>query len=235
MDVVGIATRHCRRPVVTASVDGVELRDPIRVGEHVALRASVAYTSERSIGIRAAMSSSGPDALPAREVLTAYMTFVGLDEAGKPTLVPQMRAETPAGARRFARVSSGASSDGSWRRGLSEGGPSAPGERAGPTGAGPRAAEDDSGTFDSVGAPGGTARAPDRTSTIEPVLLSDISFHGTHGELMRWLETNAQLSARATWEKGGRMVGLLDSRSCVRCNARLRAHPVDGGPRQCTR
>ena len=98
MDVVGVlaATRHCRRPVVTASVDGVELRDPIRVGEHVALRASVAYTSERSIGIRAAMSSSGPDALPAREVLTAYMTFVGLDESGKPTVVPQMRPETPA-------------------------------------------------------------------------------------------------------------------------------------------
>jgi arylsulfatase A-like enzyme len=60
MDVVGVlaASRHCRRPVVTASVDGVELRDPIRVGEHVALRASVAYTSERSMGIHVAMSST---------------------------------------------------------------------------------------------------------------------------------------------------------------------------------
>ena len=37
-----------------------------------------------------------PDAVPAREVLTAYMTFVGLDDAGKPVVVPQLRAETPA-------------------------------------------------------------------------------------------------------------------------------------------
>src|SRR5262249_55807278 len=98
MDVVGVlaATRHCRRPVVTASVDGVELRDPIRVGEHVALRAAVAYTSDRSMGVRGVMTASGPDARPVREVLVAYGTFVGLDEAGKPVQVPQLRPETPA-------------------------------------------------------------------------------------------------------------------------------------------
>ena len=37
MDVVGVlaASRHCRCPVATASVDGMELRHPIRVGERV--------------------------------------------------------------------------------------------------------------------------------------------------------------------------------------------------------
>jgi acyl-CoA hydrolase len=48
MDVVGVlaATRDCRRPVVTASVDGMELANPIRVGERVTMTASVAHTSE---------------------------------------------------------------------------------------------------------------------------------------------------------------------------------------------
>ena len=56
MDVVGVlaATRHCRRPVVTASVDGMELQKPIRVGERIAMTGSVAFTSARSIGVSVA-------------------------------------------------------------------------------------------------------------------------------------------------------------------------------------
>ena len=48
------------------------------------------------MGIGVAMSSSGPDALPAPEVLTAYMILVGLDESGQPVVVPQLRPGTPA-------------------------------------------------------------------------------------------------------------------------------------------
>ena len=59
----------------------------------------------------------------------------------------------------------------------------------------------------------GPPRAPDHSyvHTIEPVLVSDINFHGTlyGGKLMRWLETNAQLSARAyLGGHAARMVGL---------------------------
>ena len=47
--------------------------------------------------------------------------------------------------------------------------------------------------------------------TIEPVQVSDMNFHGTlyGGKLMRWLETNAHLSARAyVGGKPVQMVGL---------------------------
>src|SRR5713101_2196757 len=66
MDVVGVlaATRHCRRPVVTASVDGMELRHPIRVGERVTMVASVGYTSARSIGVSVSMTHGDPAAKP---------------------------------------------------------------------------------------------------------------------------------------------------------------------------
>src|ERR1700738_4600464 len=58
MDVVGVlaATRHSPRrppgrPVVTASVDGMQLREPIRVGERVTMTAAVGHTSRASIGV----------------------------------------------------------------------------------------------------------------------------------------------------------------------------------------
>ena len=220
MDVVGVlaASRHCRRPVVTASVDGVELRDPIRVGEHVALRAGVAYTSERSMGIHVAMSTSGPDALPAREVLTAYMTFVGLDESGKPVVVPQLRPETPAERALFR--------EGQLRR-----------EFRRKLEKGELSDDTPSATFLGISeqdrpllvrellkilprsfhlpwerAPG-PPRAPHQSyvHSIEPVQVSDINFHGTlyGGKLMRWLEVNAHLSARAyLGGRHARMVGL---------------------------
>src|SRR5262249_32422520 len=41
MDVVGVvaAARHCHQPVVTTSIDALELRDPIRLGDRVAMTA----------------------------------------------------------------------------------------------------------------------------------------------------------------------------------------------------
>src|SRR5437879_11726469 len=68
MDVVGVlaATRHCRRPVVTASVDAMELRHPIKVGERVTMTAEVAYTSPRSRGVCAAMTHGLPPDGPPR-------------------------------------------------------------------------------------------------------------------------------------------------------------------------
>src|SRR5919199_1059204 len=84
MDVVGVlaATRHCRRPVVTASVDGMELRHPIKIGERVTMVADVGYTSTRSIGVSVSMTHGLPTAERARESLAGYMTFVALDDRG---------------------------------------------------------------------------------------------------------------------------------------------------------
>src|SRR5262249_60358635 len=65
--------------------------------------------------------------------------------------------------------------------------------------------------------PGAPPPAPPRAPhqsyvhSIEPVQVSDINFHGTlyGGKLMRWLEVNAHLSARAyLGGRPARMVGL---------------------------
>src|SRR5258708_17964681 len=84
MDVVGVAaaTRHCRLPVVRASIDGMVLRAPIRVGAHVTMSASVTHTSERSMGVSVSMTGADPGVEQRRAVLKAYMSFVALD--GRP-------------------------------------------------------------------------------------------------------------------------------------------------------
>ena len=51
MDVAGAiaAMRHCRRPVVTASIDRVDFISPIRTGYIVSLRSAVNFTSRTSL------------------------------------------------------------------------------------------------------------------------------------------------------------------------------------------
>ncbi|MGH7297330.1 MAG: acyl-CoA thioesterase, partial [Polyangiaceae bacterium] len=103
MDVVGVvaAARHCRMPVVTASVDGMVMRDPIRIGARVTMAAGPAHTSERSIGLWVSMTQRLEAAHAAREVLSGYMTFVAIREDGGIARVPQFVPETPAEVARF--------------------------------------------------------------------------------------------------------------------------------------
>ena len=84
MDVVGVlaATRHCRAPVVTVSVDGMDLREPVRLGERVSMRAAVGFTSDKSIGISVSMVAGFQEGHE-RRCFDGYMTFVALDEAGR--------------------------------------------------------------------------------------------------------------------------------------------------------
>jgi acyl-CoA hydrolase len=219
MDVVGVvaATRHCRMPVVTASVDGVVMRNPIRVGERVTMAASLAHTSERSIGVSVSMTHGRQVADNERAVLNAFMSFVAVDESGRAARVPQFVPETPAEITRFR--------EGSLRREFrsklasgAKGIPVAP--------AGQRADRETTLyireflksfprtlrlPWDRAERPAAQGRHTSYVHTIEPVRAGKLNFHGTlyGGTLMGWLETNASLSARAYLRgEPARMVGL---------------------------
>jgi acyl-CoA hydrolase len=206
MDVVGVlaATRHCRQPVVTASIDGMELREPIRVGERVALTAQVAYTSEHSIGVSVQMAHG--DALRApRPSLEAYMTFVALDRKTRPLAVPQFSPETPAERARFREGELRRE----FRRRLQHGAlPATP-----PSAALVEVEENEwpllvrelmsrlprylRMPWDRADKP--RARHRSYIHKIEPIRLGSLNFHGTAygGALMRWSEVSSNLSARA--------------------------------------
>lgn len=96
MDVVAAisAQRHSNRLVVTASVDNVSFKEPIKLGNVVTLKSRVtrAFTTSMEIHIQV----WGED-VPARRKFKsneAYFTFVALDENGKPTIVPDAIPET---------------------------------------------------------------------------------------------------------------------------------------------
>ena len=45
------AQKHCGKPVVTASIDSINFRKPINIGDHVVLKAAVNYVSKTSMEI----------------------------------------------------------------------------------------------------------------------------------------------------------------------------------------
>ena len=204
MDVVGVlaASRHCRRPVATVSVDGLELRHPIGVGERVTMTAEVGYTSPHSIGVSVSMTHGLPTAGTVKRSLAGYMTFVALDESGRPAEVPQLRPETPEEIARF--------NEGKMRREFRS--RLAAGELSGPPEASAQASAEQTllireflkllpRTFrlpwDRADKP--RQRHLSYVHKIEPIRSSRLNFHGTlyGGTLMRWIEASANLSARA--------------------------------------
>lgn len=92
--------RHCRRRVVTASMDDLHFLLPIKVGMIVELRAQVnaAFRTSMEAGVR--IESEDPVTGERRHVCTAFVTFVAQDESGKPVQVPPLHLETDEDRRR---------------------------------------------------------------------------------------------------------------------------------------
>jgi len=98
------AYRHCRCPVVTAEVDRVVFCNPIKVGQMMILRASVNYTHRTSMEIGVRVESEDPKTGIKKHTSTAYLTFVALDEDGKPTKIPPVLPETDKEEERFKQA-----------------------------------------------------------------------------------------------------------------------------------
>jgi acyl-CoA hydrolase len=94
--------RHCRRITVTASVDRVDFHNPIHLGDIVILLASVNQTFRTSMEVGVKVLSEDPRSGRHLHTCTAYMTFVALDEDGRPVQIPPLSLETD-GERRRAR------------------------------------------------------------------------------------------------------------------------------------
>ena len=95
------AQRHADRVCVTASVDELNFHYPVRLGDVVTLQASVnrAFRTSMEIGVVVtAESRSGHDS---RRANNAYLTFVAIDELGKPVDVPAVIPESQDEIRRF--------------------------------------------------------------------------------------------------------------------------------------
>jgi acyl-CoA hydrolase len=85
---------------VTVSIDRVDFREPIHLGDLVVMKASVNYvgTSSMEVGVRV----EAEDLLTGRRRHTnsCYLTFVAVDRNGRPIEVPALKPETEDEVRR---------------------------------------------------------------------------------------------------------------------------------------
>lgn len=95
------ASRHSRRPVVTASVDHMTFLHPIHIGQLVVLRSSVnrAFRTSMEVGVRVMVEDLTTGEV--RHTSSAYLTFVALDKDGKPAEVTPVVPETADQKRRY--------------------------------------------------------------------------------------------------------------------------------------
>ena len=94
------AHRHCRRQVVTASMDRVDFLHPVRVGQVMMLKARVNSVSRTSMEVGVKVEAENLMTGERRHTASAYATFVALDELGHPTQVPPLDLETDEDRRR---------------------------------------------------------------------------------------------------------------------------------------
>ncbi|MFZ2145851.1 MAG: acyl-CoA thioesterase [Sedimentisphaerales bacterium] len=96
-----VAQRHCGKEVVTAGIDSLVFKEPIRVGDHVVLKASINYVGRSSMEVGVQVSREDPYSGNRAVATTAHLTFVALDENKRPTAVPPILPETEQEKKRY--------------------------------------------------------------------------------------------------------------------------------------
>jgi len=103
MDVIASvsAQRHCRRVVVTASVNNVSFREPILQSSIVTLEAKVSRAFSSSMEVFVDVYLEDAISGVRRKCNEAIYTFVAVDQLGGPINVPELVPETPEEIERY--------------------------------------------------------------------------------------------------------------------------------------
>ncbi len=96
------AHRHSNSYVVTASVDYIDFRNPVNLGEIVMLESQVNRVFHTSMEVGVEVYSENVLTGVRKHTTTAFVTFVAIDEhTGKIKLVPPLILKTAAERRRY--------------------------------------------------------------------------------------------------------------------------------------
>jgi acyl-CoA hydrolase len=88
------AFRHARSACVTVSIDRVDFREPIHVGDLVVMKASVNFAGRTSMEVGVRVEAEDLISGRRRHTNSAYLTFVAVDRNGRPVEVPPLVPET---------------------------------------------------------------------------------------------------------------------------------------------
>ncbi len=97
------ASKHSQKYCVTASVNRVDFRSPVEVGELLTLKASINYTGKTSMVVGVRVESQDITSGKKRHCNSSYFTMVAKDENGNSTPVPGLLVKDEEGIRRFTR------------------------------------------------------------------------------------------------------------------------------------
>ncbi|MDQ4080199.1 MAG: acyl-CoA thioesterase [Gemmatimonadota bacterium] len=95
------AIRHARQNCVTVSVDRVDFREPIRLGDLVVMRASVNYVGRTSMEVGVRVEAEDLMTGERRHTNSCYVTFVAIDKNHRPVRIPPVEPETDDEKRRY--------------------------------------------------------------------------------------------------------------------------------------
>jgi len=88
-----VAERHSERMCVTAAVDAMHFLAAAHLGEILICSAAINQVWQSSMEIGARVVAQNPKTSEQRHVVSAYFTFVALDENNRPTAIPALITE----------------------------------------------------------------------------------------------------------------------------------------------
>jgi acyl-CoA hydrolase len=95
------AIRHARMTCVTVSVDRVDFRQPIYLGELVIMKCSVNFVGRTSMEVGVRVEAEHLLTGVRRHTNSCYLTYVAVDATGRPVEVPRLVVEEPEEVRRY--------------------------------------------------------------------------------------------------------------------------------------
>jgi acyl-CoA hydrolase len=96
IDIAGAmaASRHSNKVVATVALDNLDFRHPVRAGELVILNAKLTWTGNTSMEVAVNVYAENVKTGNIIQTNQAFVTYVALDDEGKPTPVPRLIPET---------------------------------------------------------------------------------------------------------------------------------------------
>jgi acyl-CoA hydrolase len=88
------AQKHCNRIVVTASVDNVSFKQPIKLGDVITIEAKVTRAFHTSVEVRLDVWAENIPSGTRAKSNEAYYTFVAVDQSGRTIPVPELLPES---------------------------------------------------------------------------------------------------------------------------------------------
>lgn len=98
------AMRHSHGGVLTASIDRLDFLSPVKAGETVVLQAQVNYTAKTSMEVGCRVETEDMRTGIRRYVTKAYLTFVAVDEHGRPRAIEPLRLVSEQDVRRHSEA-----------------------------------------------------------------------------------------------------------------------------------